>query len=170
MFSIRKADTSDCALIRDLASRIWEPTYASILTKEQIEYMFEMMYAPASLLKQMNELGHRFFIISVDGVPAGYLSIEQKEDDLFNFQKIYSLPELHGCGIGRYMIEQGIAYLKKIHPGPFTIELYVNRYNKAVGFYRHLGLQEVDTRDHAIGNGYYMNDYVMAMKVENEKA
>ena len=167
MFSIRKATTQDCELIQDLASQIWENTYSSILTKKQLDYMFDMMYATDNLLKQMIEWHHQYFIISADDVPAGYLSIEKKEDDLFNFQKIYSLPEMHGTGIGRYIIEQGIAYLKSIHPGPFTIELYVNRYNPAVGFYKHMGLKEVGTRDYHIGNNYYMNDYVMAMKVEN---
>lgn len=167
MFSIRKADTNDCSLINDLASRVWSHTYSTILTPEQIDYMFDMMYAPENLKKQMIEQKHQFFIISADNVPAGYLSIEQKEDDLFNFQKIYSLPEMHGSGIGRYIIEQGIAYLKSIHPGSFTVELYVNRYNPAVGFYKHMGFHEVATRDHAIGNGYYMNDFIMEQRVEN---
>lgn len=167
MFSIRKANLQDCALIHDLASRIWENTYGSILTQEQVDYMFDMMYAPANLLTQMVEWHHQYFIISADGIPAGYLSIEKKEDNLFNFQKIYSLPEMHGTGIGRYIIEQGIAYLKSIHPGSFTIELYVNRHNPAVGFYQHMGLKAVDTRDYPIGKDYYMNDYVMKMDISN---
>lgn len=167
MFTIRKASLADCGLIRALASRIWAPTYGSILSEEQLDYMFEMMYAEESLARQMTEEGHQYFIISDEAGPAGYLSIEPKADDVYNFQKIYSLPEKHGRGIGRFIIEQGVAYLKTIHPGPFTVELYVNRHNPAVGFYKHMGLKEVATRDHAIGQGYFMNDYVMAMEVEN---
>lgn len=166
MFSIRKATINDREVIRNLASRIWENTYGTILSKEQLDYMFEMMYAPDSLLTQMNELHHQYFIVFDDGSPAGYLSIEQKDPDLFNFQKIYSLPEKHGSGIGRYIIEQGIAYLKQLHPGPFTVELYVNRHNPAVGFYKHMGFQVVATRDHSIGNGYYMNDYIMEKRID----
>ena len=79
MFSIRKATTDDCLLIRNLASQIWEPTYGSILSREQLDYMFEMMYAPESILNQMNELHHEFFIIYKDGEPSGYLSIETVE-------------------------------------------------------------------------------------------
>ncbi|MEG1543153.1 MAG: GNAT family N-acetyltransferase [Tannerellaceae bacterium] len=172
MFSIKQATTKDCATIHDLASRIWSHTYNSILAPDQLDYMFDMMYAPQNILEQMNELKHLYFIISKNGTPAGYLSIEQKADDLYNFQKIYSLPEVHGSGIGRYIIEQGIAYLKGIHPTPFTIELYVNRHNLAVGFYHHMGFQEIGTRDHAIGNGYYMNDYILNLFVsdkDNEK-
>ncbi|WP_455628058.1 GNAT family N-acetyltransferase [Parabacteroides chinchillae] len=167
MFSIKKATTDDCLTIRSLASRTWGNTYGSILSKEQLDYMFDMMYAPENILKQMNELHHQFFIIFKDDEPAGYLSIEKKENDLFNFQKIYSLPETHGSGIGRYIIEQGIAYLKSICSTPFTIELYVNRHNPAVNFYKHMGFEEVAIRDHHIGNGYYMNDFIMIMKTGN---
>ena len=143
MFTIRKATIDDRSLIHDLASRIWENTYGKILSKEQLDYMFDMMY-------------------------AGYLSIEKTGENTYNFQKIYSLPEMHGTGIGRFIIEQGINYLKEVHTGPFTIELYVNRYNPAIGFYRHMGLREIGTRDHHIGNGYFMNDYIMSMEVENK--
>lgn len=166
MFSIRKVTTKDFLLINNLASQIWEPTYGSILPREQLDYMFDMMYAPKSIEKQINELHHEFFIICKDGEPSGYLSIETVEKDLYEFQKIYSLPSLHGSGIGRYIIEQGIAYLKSIHPGSFTIELNVNRQNPALGFYKHMGFYEYATRDFHIGNGYYMNDYIMRMEVD----
>ena len=113
--------------------------------------MFDMMYAPDNILKQMEELHHQYFIILVDDMPAGYLSIEKTGENTYNFQKIYSLPEMHGTGIGRFIIEQGINYLKEGHTGPFTIEL-----------------REIGTRDHHIGNGYFMNDYIMSMEVENK--
>lgn len=167
MFTIQKATIEDRYLIRDLASRIWENTYGKMLPKEQLDYMFEMMYAPENILKQIQELHHQFFIIKKDTTPSGYLSIEKTGESTYNFQKIYSLPELHGSGIGRFIIEQGINYLKSIHPGSFTIELYVNRYNPAIGFYKHMGLCEIGTRDHHIGNGYYMNDFIMAMEIKN---
>ena len=150
MFTIRKATIDDRSLIHDLASRIWENTYGKILSKEQLDYMFDMMYAPDNILKQMEELHHQYFIILADDMPAGYLSIEKTGENTYNFQKIYSLPEMHGTGIGRF------------------IEFYVNRYNPAIGFYRHMGLREIGTRDHHIGNGYFMNDYIMGMEVENK--
>lgn len=166
MFLFNKAKTSDCVLINSLASRIWENTYGKILPKEQLEYMFEMMYSPENIQKQMEELRHQYFIVYSDNIPSGYLSIEQQDKDTYIFQKIYSLPEIQGKGIGRYMVEQGIAYLKSIHPGPFSITLYVNRENPAVGFYKHMGFIETATRDHHIGNGYYMNDYIMSLDIK----
>lgn len=168
MFSIRKGDADDRFLINELASQIWEPTYGKILCKEQLDYMFEMMYDPENIRKQMTEQGHRYFIASIDGVPSGYISLERKDDDTFIIQKIYALPRCQGTGLGRYMVDEAVKHLKEIHPGPFMIQLYVNRENPAVGFYKHLGFYQLATRDHAIGNGYYMNDYIMALDVRAE--
>lgn len=168
MFSIRKANMDDRFLINDLASQVWENTYGRILTKDQLEYMFEMMYSPENLAKQMAEPELLFFIVYDGDTPSGYLSIEQKDESTYIFQKIYVLPRMQGTGMGRYIIEQGVAYLKNIHPHPFTIILYVNRENSAVGFYKHLGFEVIDVRDHHIGNGYYMNDYIMEWRVGSE--
>lgn len=166
MFSIRTADPNDRYLINELASQVWGNTYGHILSKEQLDYMFNMMYAPESIVRQITELGHQYFIVSRDNIPSGYLSIEQQDADTYIFQKIYALPQTQGTGMGRYMIEQGIAYLKSIHPLPFSVILYVNRENPALGFYKHLGFEVIDTRDHHIGNDYYMNDYIMERRVE----
>lgn len=165
MFSITKASVGDIPLINELASKIWEPTYGNILSADQLQYMFIMMYAPDNLRKQMEEMHHEFFIIYKDSVPAGYLSIEKTEGKLFEFQKVYSLPELHGSGIGRFIIEQGVEYLRGICKPPFIVELNVNRQNPAVGFYKHMGFKEHKTRDFHIGNGYYMNDYILRMEI-----
>jgi ribosomal protein S18 acetylase RimI-like enzyme len=41
------------------------------------------------------------------------------------------------------------------------ITLQVNRNNKAVVFYQKLGYYVVDEQDFDIGNGYFMNDFVL---------
>lgn len=40
-------------------------------------------------------------------------------------------------------------------------ELNVNRNNRAVGFYEHMGLCKDHDGDFPIGSGFYMNDYIM---------
>ena len=134
MLTFRQATESDCPLIQSLASQTWEDTYKNILTKDQLDYMFEMMYSIENIKKQMNELHHLFFIVENDHTPCAYCSIEQKDDFLFNFQKIYAVPTVHGKGIGRYLIEQGIDYIKRHFPAASKVELYVNRFNPSVDF------------------------------------
>jgi RimJ/RimL family protein N-acetyltransferase len=168
--TFRRATVADCALIRHLASQIWEPTYGHILSGDQLDYMFEMMYSEEHIRKQMEEKGHVYFIVSAEGEPCGYISIERDNEisDLkYIFQKIYCLPALQGKGIGQFMVEQGVEWIKSIHVGApkITIELYVNRRNRATGFYEHLGFKKTGVRDYPIGNNYFMNDYIMQMDV-----
>lgn len=167
MIDIRDANTDDCLLIRRLASQIWEPTYGHILSPEQLDYMFEWMYSEESLKKQMTGLGHRFFIASSDGQPCGYVSVERQEEQLFHIQKIYVLPEMQGKKIGRLLIEKAFSYIKGItgDGNKTVVELNVNRQNKALDFYKRMGFKITQSGDFPIGNGYFMNDYIMAIEI-----
>lgn len=169
MLTYRDATLQDVSLIRSLADGVWQATYADILSPEQIEYMFEMMYSHQSLTEQMSVKHHHFLIIMLDDVPCAYISIEPLGNGRYNFQKIYARLEVQGRGVGRYMIEQGIEWVRRQEAAAgrekIEIELFVNRRNSAVDFYRHMGFEIVDTRDHAIGNDFYMNDYIMQRSV-----
>lgn len=76
MFTIRKATIDDRSLIHDLASRIWENTYGKILSKEQLDYMFDMMYAPDNILKQWKS--YIINIYYIGGRYAGRLFIHRE--------------------------------------------------------------------------------------------
>ena len=173
MLTYRDATLQDVALIRSLADGVWQETYADILSPEQIEYMFEMMYSRDNLTNQMRDRHHHFLIIMQDDFPCAYISIEPLGSGRYNFQKIYARREVHGCGVGRYMIERGVEWVLRqemltpsSRDGKVVVELFVNRRNPAVGFYRHMGFDIVATRDHAIGNDFYMNDYIMERVVK----
>jgi len=45
------------------------------------------------------------------------------------------------------------------------MELNVNRNNKALHFYEHKGMKKLREGDFPIGNGYYMNDYIMGLEL-----
>ena len=72
MFTFRLATSSDCLLIQTLASQTWENTYKNILSKDQLDYMFQMMYSIENIQKQMTELRHTFFIVENDSKPCAY--------------------------------------------------------------------------------------------------
>lgn len=165
MFTIRKADTADIGLINKLAWQVFPATYKDILTKEQSDYMMEWMYSPESLRKQMEEEGHIYYIAYEECEPAGYVSIQPEEKDLYHLQKIYVLPYFQKYGLGKQLFRQAIAAIKELHPGPCRMELNVNRNNPSLGFYEHMGMKKVREGDFPIGNGYYMNDYIMGIDI-----
>ena len=166
MFTIRKATSADCGLIHKLAWQIFPETYKEILSKEQIEYMMELMYSLESIRQQMEEEGHVYLIACEECEAAGYVSVQQQGKDLFHLQKIYVLPYYQGAHCGSFLFSEAVKYIRDVHPAPCIMELNVNRNNKAVGFYEHMGMKKSREGDFPIGNGYYMNDYIMQLKIE----
>lgn len=62
------------------------------------------------------------------------------------------------------MIEKAFDEAKRLFPdGHGRVELNVNRKNPALSFYRHMGMTIASSGDFDIGNGYFMNDYIMAI-------
>ena len=165
MFTIRKATTNDIALIHQMAWVVFPHTYHIILTPEQIDYMMEWMYSEKSLQKQMEEDGHIYYLAFKEDEPAGYLSIQPEGEHVFHLQKIYVLPSFQGMNLGKLLFEQAIKAIKELHPAPCQMRLNVNRQNKALTFYEKMGMTKVDKGDFPIGNGFYMNDYIMGLDI-----
>jgi ribosomal protein S18 acetylase RimI-like enzyme len=162
VFKIKIATSENIPLIRELTFKIWPQTYAAILSQEQIDYMLDMMYSESSLQKQMNE-GSQFIIVYDNEEPVGFAAYLSKELSIFKLDKIYILPSQQGKGTGKFVIDYIINDIKQKKAK--SLQLQVNRYNKARSFYEKLGFVVIDEKDFDIGNGYFMNDYVMEKKI-----
>ncbi len=162
MHTIRHTTTADIPLIRELTFNVWPQTYRSILTSEQIDYMLEMMYSPSSLEKQMQD-GCIFIIVYNDEEPVGFASYQLLDNNVAKLHKIYVLPSQQGKGTGNYLLDYIIKGVKEL--GTASLQLQVNRNNKAKAFYEKKGFVVIQETDFDIGNGYYMNDYVMEKKL-----
>jgi GNAT superfamily N-acetyltransferase len=163
--TVKIATTGDIPTIRAMAEIAFRNTYKEILSPEQMDYMMDWMYSEQSLHSQMEREGHVFQLCVVDGQPCGYVSVQPEGNDTFHLQKIYLLPDAQGRGLGKVLFNAAIDYIKSVHPAPCTMRLNVNRHNKALSFYQHMGMTKVDEGDFDIGHGYYMNDYIMALDI-----
>jgi GNAT superfamily N-acetyltransferase len=157
---IKKAEKKDIPVIIALAKATWEPTYRDILSKAQLDFMFNEIYSPSSLEAQMNDLGHTFLLLYQAGIPVGYASYSSKTEDnsVYKLQKLYLLPDLQGKGLGRVLINA--VEEKVLEEGGNVVELNVNRYNPARAFYEHLGFAFYKEEDIPIGE-FWMNDFIM---------
>jgi len=161
MQTIQAATVKDIPVIRALSLRIWPDTYGHILSEAQLDYMLEMMYSEPALHRQMNE-GQQFILVTENGEPLGFAAYgKMDDDDTWKLHKIYVLPNTQGKGLGRRLLEYVITAVKK--HGAQQLILNVNRYNKARQFYERLGFTVLHEEDINIGNGYFMNDYVMQL-------
>ena len=157
---INKAGTYDIPVVVSLADRIWPATYRDILSTEQIAYMMQLFYLPASLRSQMEDKGHQFIIASYENEAIAFASYSPTTDSgICKVHKLYVDLKMQGRGVGRRIINYIISELNAKES--YAIELNVNRNNKARFFYEKLGFRIVLEEDIDIGNGYLMNDYVM---------
>ncbi|MBO9152850.1 GNAT family N-acetyltransferase [Chitinophaga sp. GCM10012297] len=165
MLTISMATPEQTHIIRGIAQITWPVTFGDILTKDQLDYMMNMMYSETSLHDQMRNKGHVFLLAQADGEFGGYASYElnYRGKPVSKLHKIYVLPHMQGKNMGRALVSEVAAIARKA--GMEYLSLNVNRQNNAVGFYERYGFTKVGEEDIDIGNGYFMNDAVMQMKL-----
>lgn len=156
---IVKVGENDAERIQDLAYLTWPDTFIEILTQDQIKYMLEWMYNIPRLKEQIVSR-HEFYIIR-DEKDLGFIGIEfnHPESGIVKIHKLYVLPDQQGKGLGIKLFE--FIRARSVKEGMRSIQLNVNRFNKAVGFYYHIGFNTIKEEDIDIGQGYLMEDYVM---------
>jgi diamine N-acetyltransferase len=155
------AAAKDIPLIQQLAYAIWPQTYSSIISKQQISYMLDMIYSTAALQKQMHDEGCTFIIVYDNNEAVAFASYNQTNPQIWKLNKIYILSNQQGKGTGKFIINYIIDTIKKQNAK--ALQLQVNRFNKAKDFYEKLGFTIIETADFDIGNGFFMNDYVMQL-------
>ncbi len=161
---IRPADLDDINTIGFLVQQIWPDAYGAILTHEQLQYMINLFYSPASLRRQMVDDHHQFIIVEEGEEAIGFAAWSAiDEPGVFKLHKLYVLPGQQGKGLGKSLL-QFIFDEIRAKDGQL-LRLNVNRHNKARQFYERMGFVVTKEEDVPIGEGYFMNDYVMEVKV-----
>lgn len=164
MIHIVKATTDDINIIAEIARKTWPVTYGTILSEEQLNYMLHAFYSEEALRDNIAN-GHEFVLAKEDNLVLGFASFghQYQNKPSIKIHKIYMLPESQGKGIGKLLIEN----IEKtaIGNGSNSILLNVNRFNKALGFYKKMGFEIIEEIDIEIGLGYLMEDYVMEKKI-----
>jgi GNAT superfamily N-acetyltransferase len=167
---ITKAGLSDRSFIRSVSERTWPSTYGHIISQAQIDFMLDWMYSDDSLATQMNK-GCAFYIASIQNEKGeweqvGFCSVsaekeEEAKEIAHKLNKLYVLPEAQGTGAGKALLNKSIEVAKKA--GSTSLFLQVNKLNNAYTFYLKKGFIKERDFKFDIGNGFYMDDYVMRL-------
>jgi len=182
---LRTATLSDRSLIRSISERTWPSTYGHIISQEQIDFMLDWMYSDASLEQQMNN-GCEFYIASIkkeneQWYDVGFCSVspedekekeaEKEEEDnstekntsakAHKLTKLYVLPAAQGTSAGKALLNKAIEVSKAA--GSSSLFLQVNKQNDAYTFYLKHGFVKEQEFKFDIGNGFFMDDYVMRL-------
>lgn len=119
------------------------------VTRLSVGGLARQSYAPEQIAGWMGERTPSFYedligkgqmiVAERDGIIAGFVDAEPGE-----VTRLFILPEASGLGLGKRLLEIGIAQARSEHAGPIRVESTVN----AEGFYRRHGFRPV-------GKGYF---------------
>jgi GNAT superfamily N-acetyltransferase len=160
MYFIRKATPDDVEVIREIAEKTWRHTYSPILEKEQLDYMLTEIYSVEKITSQLKSDSQAYLLLIEGDKPVAFAAYSPRKEDpeIYKLHKLYCLPETQGKGYGKVLINE--VTNKTLEAGKHTLDLNVNRHNKAKSFYAKMGFAVAYEEDIPIGH-YWMNDYVM---------
>lgn len=154
---LKSASLSDIPEITSLAEKIWRAHYPAIIGQQQVDYMLGAMYSPEAVAADMQK-GQRYHFIEDDGMRVGYIGWSKPAEHELFIHKFYIDQQVQGKGVGK----RAFAALLALHPDVQHVRLTVNRKNyKSINFYFRIGFVIEKVADFDIGNGYFMNDFVM---------
>jgi GNAT superfamily N-acetyltransferase len=164
---IRHAQKSELYLIQKIAFETWPIAYKNILSEDQLSYMLKMMYDVDVLVNQQEQLSHQFILaFDESGNEMGFACYSKEIDypPTYKLHKLYILPTQQGKNVGSSLLDFVFNEIKKTSKKS-VLQLNVNRQNNAVNFYLKKGFSILHQEDNDIGNGYFMNDYVMQIDI-----
>ena len=145
--------------LAELASEIWHEYFPCLLTEEQITYMVDRFQSVRAISDQIEKQDYEYFILFDNEEMVGYLGIQPQEGSLF-LSKIYLRAPYRGKGYA----SQAFAFIEQIcrDRALEAIWLTVNKGNEqAINAYRAKGFRVIREQKVDIGNGFFMDDYVM---------
>lgn len=162
---IRKATPCDIPTVIHIARQTWPLAYKDILSDDQLEYMLTKFYSISELENQFSR-GYSFILAEDENNNAAGFAVysqQEKNFQIFHLHKIYVLPEFQNLKVGKILLQFISEDIQGM--GARVLQLNVNRYNKARFFYEKNGFRIIESVDIPIGQGYFMNDYIMEKKL-----
>lgn len=159
---VKVENDEDIRRTADLAEEIWHEHFTDIIGEAQVNYMVDKFQSYPALKEQL-ENGYEYYRIICDGEMAGYIGVHPEDGKLF-LSKLY----LHKDFRGQHLSTKAFHFLKDLcrERGLSVIWLTCNKNNDhTLDVYDHLGFRTVRSEKNDIGNGFYMDDYIMEYSV-----
>lgn len=152
----------DVEAVAALARVVWQDAYPAIITQAQIDYMLDQRYNTPRLLEELATPGIWWDKVQVDDALAAFSStLLTSTPGEMKLDKLYVDPARQRLGLGARLIDHVSG--RALAQGCHTLILAVNKRNEpAIAAYRKHGFVEREAVRVDIGNGFIMDDFIMA--------
>ena len=156
---------TDIEELAGMAKLIWIEHFTSIIGESQVTYMLDKFQSVSALTSQIKD-GYQYYILVCGGEKVGYTGFHVEHEKVF-LSKLYIEKKYRGNHYASAVM-QFLSKIAREHQLS-GIWLTVNkRNNNTIEIYRHMGFFVAREQKADIGNGFYMDDYIMEMPIEVE--
>lgn len=155
--TITELTEDDIPRLRDIAIRIFRDTFTHLNTPENLEAFLERDYSIDSFLKEFAEPGSRYFFISDNDKPAGYLRLRKNKEvyhllgpNTIEIHRLYVDPEWHGKKVGDQLMQFSIDVGKQDKCDWIWLGVWENN-PRAQRFYEKWGFERFSEHDFFMG-------------------
>ena len=124
-------------------------------------------YQSAKAMSDQFSAGYKYAVVICGDQKAGYFAYDGKAEKEVFISKLYIHKDFRRRGLGRRILDFISNEARVL--GCTAMTLSVNKDNSnSIQFYIAYGFQTIKAQKVAIGEGFYMDDYVMSYPVERE--
>lgn len=156
----RVTTSDDIDSVATLAREIWTQHFTPIIGESQVKYMLIKFQSADAIKSQISE-GWEYYLAKVGNEWVGYTGlIPDLDHDKLMISKFYVKYSARGKGVGKTILD----FIEEKCASEKTkcLWLTVNRFNQApIYWYKRRGFIVVDQVIKDIGNGFFMDDYIM---------
>ena len=154
-------------LVSDLADVIWHEHFTPIIGINQVEYMIKRFQC-FDAIKEQTDSGYEYYLFNYKGEFVGYTGMKKEEGSLF-LSKLYVKKEYRGNKISR----EAIKFMVNLCEDSRLIKIWltVNKNNdNTIAAYEKMGFDKTRMQKADIGNGFFMDDYIMEKAIDLKDA
>jgi ribosomal protein S18 acetylase RimI-like enzyme len=155
---------NDFKQLEPFAASIWDQHYTPIIGAEQVAFMLNKYQSAKAMFEQFLA-GYKYAVVICGDQKAGYFAYDGKAEKEVFISKLYIHKDFRRRGLGRHILDFIAKETRAL--GCTAMTLSVNKDNSnSIQFYITYGFQTIKAQKVGIGEGFYMDDYVMSCPVQ----
>ncbi|MCI1985125.1 MAG: GNAT family N-acetyltransferase [Lactobacillus sp.] len=156
---ITRCTTADLLTLGQISIETFSDTFAIANSPERLSAHLETAYTPQKLRAELNTAGSAFYLLTVDGQPAGYLKLNAdtaqttaQGPDSLEIERLYLRQKRQHRGYGQTLIAFAEARAHALGKHRLWLGVW-ERNDPANAFYQRLGFQRFSHRPFLLGTG-----------------